>query len=94
MDKKKAVLAYSGGLDTSCILRVLQERGYDVVAFIANVGQQEDFEEAARRAEEIGAAEVRIDDLRERFVTEFILPAVAGNRLLKVKMAFSPPMRP
>ncbi|REJ86101.1 MAG: argininosuccinate synthase [Acidobacteria bacterium] len=79
MGKKKAVLAYSGGLDTSCILRYLQERDYDVVAFIANVGQDEDFEENAERARQIGASAVYVEDLRERFVSEFIFPAIAGN---------------
>ncbi len=77
--KKKAVLAYSGGLDTSVILRVLQQKGYDVIAFIADVGQNEDFEVGARRAEAIGASDVIIADLKGEFVTDFIFPAVAGN---------------
>jgi argininosuccinate synthase len=79
MSKKKAVLAYSGGLDTSVILRTLQEDGYEVVCFIANVGQQEDFDAQARRGEAIGAASVHVGDLREEFVTDFIFPAIAGN---------------
>ncbi|MEM6704202.1 MAG: argininosuccinate synthase [Acidobacteriota bacterium] len=79
MSQKKAVLAYSGGLDTSCILRWLQEEGYDVVAFIADVGQREDFEANAERARSIGASNVIIADLKKEFVTDFIYPAVAGN---------------
>ncbi len=79
MPKSKAVLAYSGGLDTSVILRTLQERGHDVVAVIVDVGQREDFDRQARRAEEIGAAKVYVEDLRREFVTDFIYPAVAGN---------------
>ena len=79
MSKKKAVLAYSGGLDTSVILRTLQEDGYEVVCFIANVGQKEDFDAQARRGEAIGAASVHVGDLRQEFVTDFIFPAIAGN---------------
>ena len=76
---QKIVLAYSGGLDTACILKVLEERGWDVVAFIADVGQQEDFEDIARRARATGASEVVVSDLRREFVTDFIYPAIAGN---------------
>ena len=79
MSKPKAVLAYSGGLDTSCILRVLQDRGFEVVAFIADVGQEDDFESAAERARAIGAAEVFIEDLREEFARDYVYPAIAGN---------------
>ncbi len=75
----KIVLAYSGGLDTACILRLLQERGYDVVAFVANVGQQEDFDAVSARARDQGASDVVVGDLRRAFVSDFILPAIAGN---------------
>jgi argininosuccinate synthase len=76
---EKVVLAYSGGLDTACILKVLQQRGYDVIAYVANVGQQEDFEEIGERALRTGASEVYVEDLRHEFVTDFIFPAIAGN---------------
>jgi argininosuccinate synthase len=76
---KKAVLAYSGGLDTSVILRWLQEKGYEVVAFIADVGQREDLSAQAERARLIGADQVFVEDLRREFVTDFVFPAVAGN---------------
>jgi argininosuccinate synthase len=76
---RTVVLAYSGGLDTACILKVLQQRGYDVIAYVANVGQQEDFDEVAERAERTGASQVFVEDLRREFVTDFIFPAVAGN---------------
>ena len=79
--KERLVLAYSGGLDTACILKVLVERGWEVIAFVADVGQQEDFDEVAERARATGAAEVVISDLQREFVTDFIFPAVAGNAI-------------
>jgi argininosuccinate synthase len=75
----KVVLAYSGGLDTACILKVLIERGYEVVAYIADVGQTEDFDEIEARAKATGAAKTYVEDLKSDFVTEFIFPAIAGN---------------
>ncbi len=79
MSKKKVVLAYSGGLDTACILKTLLQQGYDVVAYVANVGQLEDFDDIARRARETGASDVFVEDLESEFVTDFIFPAIAGN---------------
>ena len=79
MSRKKVVLAYSGGLDTACILKTLIQQGYDVVAFVANVGQLEDFDDIERRARETGASEVFVEDLQHEFVTDFIFPAIAGN---------------
>ena len=79
MAKKKVVLAYSGGLDTACILKDLQMRGYDVIAYVADVGQQDDFDVVAQRARATGASEVYVEDLTRDFVTEFIYPAIAGN---------------
>ncbi len=79
MTRKKVVLAYSGGLDTACILKTLLQQGHEVIAFVANVGQQEDFEDIQRRALATGASEVFIEDLRHEFVTDFIWPAIAGK---------------
>jgi len=76
---KKVVLAYSGGLDTACILKVLIQRGYEVIAYVADVGQQEDFDEVAERAIRTGASAVFVEDLKREFVTDFIFPAIAGN---------------
>jgi argininosuccinate synthase len=76
---KKVVLAYSGGLDTACILKDLLTRGYDVIAYVADVGQQEDFDDVAQRALDTGATKVFVEDLKRDFVTEFIFPAIAGN---------------
>ncbi|XP_028664371.1 argininosuccinate synthase isoform X2 [Erpetoichthys calabaricus] len=79
--KGTVVLAYSGGLDTSCILVWLKEQGYDVVVFLANIGQNEDFEEARKKAETLGAKKIFIEDLRKEFVEEFIWPAVQANAI-------------
>ncbi len=81
MQSNKVVLAYSGGLDTACILKVLLQRGYDVVAYVADVGQQEDFDEVAERAKRTGASKVYVEDLKREFVTDFIFPAIAGNAI-------------
>ncbi len=81
VSKKKVVLAYSGGLDTACILKVLIQRGYDVIAYVANVGQQEDFDDVAHRAIETGASQVFVEDLQAEFVSDFIFPAIAGNAI-------------
>lgn len=75
MSKGKVVLAYSGGLDTSIILKWLIEEGYEVVAYIADVGQKEDFEAAKAKALKIGASKVYIEDLKEEFVRDYIFPA-------------------
>jgi argininosuccinate synthase len=77
--RKKIVLAYSGGLDTACILKTLLQQGHDVIAYVANVGQQEDFDDIAKRALQTGASDVFVEDLNHEFVTEFIFPAIAGN---------------
>ena len=78
-DPNKVVLAYSGGLDTACILKTLIDRGHEVVAFVADVGQQEDFGQVTERAKQTGASKVVVRDLRREFVTQFIFPAIAGN---------------
>ncbi|HBU56298.1 MAG TPA: argininosuccinate synthase [Gemmatimonadetes bacterium] len=79
MSEKKVVLAYSGGLDTACILKDLQEQGYEVIAYVADVGQQDDFADVSERAKATGASKVFVEDLKQDFVTEFIFPAIAGN---------------
>ena len=81
MAKEKIVLAYSGGLDTSVILKWLIEEGYEVFAYMANIGQQEDFEAAERKALKIGASKVFIEDLRNEFVTDYIFPVYKANTI-------------
>jgi len=77
----KVVLAYSGGLDTSVILKWLVEQGHEVIAYIADVGQDDDLEEAGEKAQKIGASKVRIEDLKEEFVIDFIFPALKANAI-------------
>jgi len=77
--KEKIILAYSGGLDTSCILKWLVEKGYDVIAYVADVGQEADFEKVKEKALKTGASKVYVEDLKEEFVTEFIFPAIKAN---------------
>lgn len=83
--KEKVVLAYSGGLDTSVILKWLIDKGFDVIAYIADVGQEDDFEAAKKKAKALGAANVYIDDLKNEFVTEFIFPAIKANAVYEGK---------
>jgi argininosuccinate synthase len=79
--REKVVLAYSGGLDTSCILKWLIDKGYEVIAYIADVGQNENFDEAEDKALKIGASIVYVANLKEEFVTDFIFPAFSANAL-------------
>ncbi|KXX63582.1 argininosuccinate synthase [Marichromatium gracile] len=77
---KKVVLAYSGGLDTSVILKWLQEEyGCEVVTFTADIGQGEELEPARAKAEAAGVKEIYIDDLREEFVRDFVYPMFRAN---------------
>ena len=81
-DVKKVVLAYSGGLDTSVILRWLQTNyGCEVVTFTADLGQGEELEPARAKAEMFGVKEIFIDDLRETFVRDFVFPMFRANTL-------------
>lgn len=77
---KKVVLAYSGGLDTSIILRWLQETyGCEVVTFTADLGQGEEVEPARAKAQAMGVKEIFIDDLREEFVRDYVFPMFRAN---------------
>ncbi len=79
-DIKKVVLAYSGGLDTSIILKWLQtEYGCEVVTFTADLGQGGELEPARRKAELMGIKDIRIEDLREEFVRDFVFPMFRAN---------------
>jgi argininosuccinate synthase len=79
---KKVVLAYSGGLDTSIILKWLQtEYNCEVVTFTADLGQGEELEPARKKAELLGASEIYVEDLREEFVRDFVFPMFRANAL-------------
>jgi argininosuccinate synthase len=79
---KKVVLAYSGGLDTSVILKWLQEvYGCEVVTFTADIGQGEEVEPARAKAKALGIQEIYIDDLREEFVRDFVFPMFRANTI-------------
>ncbi len=81
-DIKKVVLAYSGGLDTSVILKWLQETyRCEVVTFTADLGQGEELEPARRKAEMLGIKEIYVEDLREEFVRDFVFPMFRANAL-------------
>jgi argininosuccinate synthase len=78
----KVVLAYSGGLDTSVILKWLQQTyGCEVVTFTADLGQGEELEPARRKAELLGVRQIYIEDLREEFVRDFVYPMFRANAL-------------
>ncbi|MEL6684348.1 MAG: argininosuccinate synthase [Pseudomonadota bacterium] len=79
---KKVVLAYSGGLDTSIILKWLQtEYNCEVVTFTADLGQGEELEPARKKAEMMGATSIYVEDLREEFVRDFVFPMFRANAL-------------
>jgi argininosuccinate synthase len=79
--KEKVVLAYSGGLDTSVILKWLIEKEYEVIAFVADVGQADDFEECRKKALLLGASKVIISDLKKEFIDNYVLKAIMGNAI-------------
>ena len=83
--KQTVVLAYSGGLDTSVCVRWLAERGYRVIAFMANVGQGDPSVAAIRRAKVAGASRVIVRDLRKEFLTDFIWPALKAHAVYEGK---------
>ncbi|HNX80655.1 MAG TPA: argininosuccinate synthase [Candidatus Omnitrophota bacterium] len=86
---KKVVLAYSGGLDTSCIVRWLKDRGWDVICFVADLGQGlgkgENLKKIEERALVAGASKVYIKDVQDEFIADFIIPALKANSIYEGK---------
>jgi argininosuccinate synthase len=82
---KKVVLAYSGGLDTSCLIRWYKDKGYEVIAYLADVGQGSDFNVVRQRALATGASKVYILDLKEEFVKDYVFPAIKANAVYEGK---------
>jgi len=80
--KNKIVLAYSGGLDTSIILKwLIKEYDAEIIAYVADLGQGEDLEEVYNKALKTGASKVYVEDLREEFVKDFVFPAIKANAI-------------
>lgn len=77
----KVVLAYSGGLDTSVILKWLIEKGLEVVCFLADIGQKEDMEFLKQKALKLGASKVYIEDLKQEFVEKYVFQALKANAI-------------
>ena len=86
---KKVILAYSGGLDTSCIVRWLREQGYEVICFMADLGQGlgkgEDLEAIEARALAAGALKVYVKDLQNEFVEDFCMPSLKAGAIYEGK---------
>jgi argininosuccinate synthase len=81
-DVKKVVLAYSGGLDTSVILRWLQDTyGCEVVTFTADLGQGAELDAARDKAKLMGIKQIFVEDLREEFVRDFVFPMFRANAI-------------
>ena len=78
---KKVVLAYSGGLDTSVILRWLIDEGFEVICFVGDVGQRDNFEAVKSTALKVGASKVYVEDLKHEFVTDYVFPAIQANAI-------------
>ena len=83
--KQKIILAYSGGLDTSVMLKWLANKGYDVIAYIADVGQKEDFEQIKEKALATGASKVYIEDLKKELVEKYIFQMLKANAIYEGK---------
>ena len=82
---KKVVLAYSGGLDTSCIIPWMKDRGYETIAFIADVGQGDDFKKIEKRALQSGASKVYCLNLQKEFITDYVYPALKAGAVYEKK---------
>ena len=91
---KKIVLAYSGGLDTSVILKWLQIKGYEVIAYVADVGQDEDLDAVKEKALTTGATKVYVEDLKEELVTDYIFPAIKANAIYEGRYLLGTAARP
>ena len=77
--KPKVILAYSGGLDTSVMMKWLVKKGYDVIAYVADVGQKDDFIKIKEKALKTGASKVYVEDLKKEFVEKFIFEMLKAN---------------
>jgi len=85
MQNKKVILAYSGGLDTSVILKWLINKGYEVVCCIVDVGQDDNFSKAKNKALRIGASKVYIEDVKKEFIEKYVFQALKANAIYEGK---------
>jgi len=83
--KKKVVLAYSGGLDTSVAIKWLMDKGYEVICYMGDVGQGADMATARKKALSIGASKCIVGDLRKEFITDYVYPAFKAGALYQGK---------
>ncbi len=83
--KEKVILAYSGGLDTSVILKWLVNKNYEVVCYVGDVGQDENYEKVKEKAMLIGASKVYVDDLKKEFVEDYIIQSLKANSIYEGK---------
>jgi len=83
--KKRVVLAYSGGLDTSVIVRWLTDRGFEVITYTADVGQGEELSEIEEKAKRAGAVKAIIDDIKEEFARDYCMPLMRAGALYEGK---------
>ncbi len=86
---KKVVLAYSGGLDTSVAIKWLRDRGYEVIAYMADVGQEKTTTAAIARAKKAGASKVVVKDLKKKFVADYIWPALKAGAVYEGRYALA-----
>jgi len=77
--KKTVVLAYSGGLDTSCLVKWLSEKGFEVIAYMADIGQEKDYSKYKKRALATGAKKLIVEDLKKSFIRDYIFPSLKAN---------------
>ncbi len=89
MKKEKLILAYSGGLDTSCCLKWLQDKGFRVICFSANLGSEFSPQELEIKAKQSGAERIYVKDLRKEFSEKYILPALKAGALYQNKYLLS-----
>lgn len=82
---KKIILAYSGGLDTSCCVAWLKDRGFDVIAYTADLGQGISFSQLSQKAKGCGVSRVYVEDLRKKFVHDFVFPALKAGAIYEGK---------
>jgi argininosuccinate synthase len=87
--RQKVVLAYSGGLDTSCCIRWLKDKDFRVICFVADIGQEKDFNYLKEKALKIGAEKVFVLDLKDEFVNDFVLPSLKANAIYEGKYFLS-----